>query len=193
MSGRHVANMSATFPTKLSGNVSIMDVPGDGSCLFYACISQLQNCTTFTIEQASIMRNNLMDYLLLHADNLSGDSMGLTWRTLAMMHASEIQSELRHKGFFRDAIVSTLDHYAHYMRIATKNRCIYANTLELFLIARRYSLNIAVYQVDPRSSQQYVLIQEFVGDPMLPIVPLCPFFSLRFVHSLSSLQVIFSV
>jgi hypothetical protein len=84
----------------LSGNVSIMDVPGDGNCLFYACISQLQNCTTFTIEQASIMRNILMDYLLLHADNLSGNSMSLTWRTLVMMHASKIQSELRHKGFF---------------------------------------------------------------------------------------------
>ncbi len=54
-------------------------------------------------------------------------------------------------------------------------------------------MNIAVYQVDPRSSQQYVLIQEYVGDPMLPTAPLCPFFSLRFVHSLSSLQVFFSV
>ncbi len=140
----------------LSGNVSIIDVPGDGNCLFYACISKLQNCTTFTIEQASIMRNNLMDYLLLHADDLSGNSMSLTWHTLAMMHASEIQSELRHKGYFRDAIVSALDHYAHYIRIATKKRCIYANTPELFLIARRYSLNIAVYQGDPRSSQQYV-------------------------------------
>jgi hypothetical protein len=78
----------------LSGNVSIMDVPGDGNFFFFACISQLQNCMSFTIEQASIMRNDLMDYLLLHADNLSGDSMSLTWRTLAMMHASEIQSEL---------------------------------------------------------------------------------------------------
>ncbi len=84
----------------LSGNVSIMDVLGEGSCLFYACISQLQSCTSFTIEQVSIMMNNLMDYLLLHADNLSGNSMSLTWLTLAMMHASEIQSELRHKGFF---------------------------------------------------------------------------------------------
>jgi hypothetical protein len=170
-----------------------MDVPGDGNCLFYACISQLQNCTTFTIEQASIMRKNLMDYLLLHADDLSGDSMSLTWHTLAMMLASEIQSELRHKGFFRDAIVSTLDHCAHCMRIATENRCIYANTPELFLIACRYSLNIAVYQVDPRSSQKYVLIQEFVGDLMLLTAPLCPFFSLRFAHFLSSLRVIFSV
>jgi hypothetical protein len=89
-----------------------MDVSGDGSCLFYACISQLQSCTSFTIEQASIMKNILMDYLLLHADDLSGNLMILTWRTLAMMHASEIQSELRHKGFFQDAIVSTLDHYA---------------------------------------------------------------------------------
>jgi len=110
-----------------------------------------------------------------------------------MMHASEIQSELRHKGFFWDAIISTLEHYAHYMRIANVNRCIYANTPELYLIACSHSLNIAVYQVDPCSSQQYVLIQEFVGDPMLPTAPLCPFFSLRFAHSLSSLQVIFSV
>ena len=84
----------------LSSNVSIMDVPGDGNCLFYACISQLQNCMSFTIEQASIMRNYLMDYLLLCSDNLSGDSMSLTWRMFTMMHASEIQSELRHKGFF---------------------------------------------------------------------------------------------
>ncbi len=134
-----------------------------------------------------------MDYLLLHADNLSGNSMSLAWRTLAMMHASEIQSELQHNGYFLDAILSNLDDYAHYMRIATKNRCIYANTLELFLIAHRYSLNIAVYQVDPCSSQQYVLIQDFFGDPMLPTAPLCPFFSLRSAHSLSSLQVIFSV
>ncbi len=96
-----------------------MDVPGDGNCLFYACVSKLQSFMSFTIEQASIMRNNLMDYLLLHADNLSGNSMSLTWRTLVMMHASEIQSELRHKGFFWDAIVPTLDHYAHYMRIST--------------------------------------------------------------------------
>jgi hypothetical protein len=86
---------------------------------------------SFTIEQASIMRNNLMDYLLLHADDLSGDLMSLTWHTLAVMHASEIQSELRHKGFFQDAIVSTLKHYAHYMRIANVNRCIYANAPEL--------------------------------------------------------------
>ncbi len=97
------------------------------------------------------------------------------------------------RAFFWDAIISTLNHCAHYMRIPTENRCIYANTPELFLIACRYSLNIAVYQLDPRSSQQYVLIQEFVGDPMLPTAPLCPFFSLRFAHSLLSLRVIFSV
>jgi hypothetical protein len=84
----------------LSSNASIMDVPSDGNCLFYACISKLQNCSTFTIEQASNMRKYVMDYLLLHASNPSGDSMILTWHTLAMMHASEIQSELRHKGFF---------------------------------------------------------------------------------------------
>ncbi len=75
------------------------------------------------------------------------------------------------------------------------NRCIYANASELCLIACSYFLNIVVYQADPRSSQQYVLIQEFVGHPMLPTapLPLCPFFFLRFAHSLSGLRVIFLV
>ncbi len=102
----------------LSSNVSIMDVPGDGSCLFYACISKLQNFSNFMIEQASNIWNYLMDYLLFHADDpsVSGNSDSLTWSDLAMHYASEIQTELRHKGFIWDAIVSTLDHYAHYMR-----------------------------------------------------------------------------
>jgi hypothetical protein len=51
------------------------------------------------------------------------------------------------------------------MRIATENRCIYANTPELFLIDRSYSLNIAVYQVDTRSPLHFVLIQNVVGNP----------------------------
>ena len=51
------------------------------------------------------------------------------------------------------------------MSIATKDRCIIANTPELFLIAHRYSLHIAVYQVEPCSPLHYVLIQEVVGNP----------------------------
>jgi hypothetical protein len=83
----------------LSSNVSIMDVPSDGNCLFYACISKLQNCSTFTINQASNMRNYLMDYLLFHASNpsVSGDLDSLIWSDLAMHYASEIQTELRQK------------------------------------------------------------------------------------------------
>ncbi len=97
---------------------------GDENCLFYACISKLQNCTTFTIEQASTMRDNLMDYLLSHADDpsVSGDSDSLTWRRMAMFYASGIQTELRQKHFSQNAIVSTLGHYAHYMRFANVNR-----------------------------------------------------------------------
>ncbi len=45
------------------------------------------------------------------------------------------------------------------------NRCIYANAPELCLIASSYSLNIAVYQVDPCSPQHYTFIQDFVGNP----------------------------
>jgi hypothetical protein len=77
----------------------------------------------------------------------------------------EIQTELRQKPFSQNAIVSTLGDYAHYMRFAGVNRCIYANAPELCLIARSCSLNIAVYQVDSRSSQHYALNQDFYGDP----------------------------
>ncbi len=105
-----------------------------------------------------------MDYLLCHADEPSGDSTSLTLWTLAMMHAPETENEMISKGFFReDPIVSLLELYAYYMRIATEDICVFGNTPELFLISRRYSLNIAVYQVDPCSPLHYVLIQEFVG------------------------------
>jgi hypothetical protein len=108
-----------------------------------------------------------MDYLLFDADNpsASGDLDSLTWSDLAMHYASEIQTELRQKPFSQDAIISTLGHYAHYMIFANVNRCIYANAPELCLIARSYSLNIAVYQVDPHSSQHYALNQDFYGNP----------------------------
>ncbi len=157
-------------------------------------INSERNDTSSVVKPllACIMRNNLMDYLLLHADNLSGDSMSLTWRTLAMMHASEIQSELRHKGFFEmlsfllsitmlitwelpqriDASMQTHRNYVWSL----------AGTPWILQCIR---LTLAALS--------YVLIQEFVGDPMLPTAPLCPFFLLRFAHSQSSLRVFFSV
>ena len=108
-----------------------------------------------------------MDYLLHHASNPSvpGDLGSLTWNDLAMLHASGIETELRPKPFSRNAIVSTLAHYAHYMRFAGIHRCLYGNAPEVLLIFSSYALNIAVYQVDPRSSQYYELCQEFYGNP----------------------------
>jgi len=101
----------------LLSNISILDVPRDGNCLFHACTSHLQNLlnlTDFTIEQAIDMMNNLMEYLLRHANNpsVSGDPDSLTWSVLAMHYASEIESELRPKPHSLNAIVSTLEHYA---------------------------------------------------------------------------------
>jgi len=130
-----------------------------------------ETVTDFTIEQVIDMRNNLMEYLLRHAidPSVSGNPDSLTWSVLAMHYASEIESELRPTPHFRNAIVSTLEHYAYYMRFADVDRCIYANTPELYMISCRYALNIAVYQVDPDSSQHYTLIQLFPGDPNHPV------------------------
>ena len=55
-----------------------------------------------------------------------------------------------------------------YDRFANLDGCIYANTSELYLISSCYALNIAVYQVDPDSSQHYTLIQSLPGDPNHP-------------------------
>ena len=108
-----------------------------------------------------------MDYLLHHASDPSvpGDLGSLTWNDLAMLHASGIETELRPKPFSRNAIVSTLAHYAHYMRFADIHRCLYGNAPEVLLISSSYALNIAVYQVDPRSSQYYELRQGVYGNP----------------------------
>ena len=108
-----------------------------------------------------------MDYLLRHASDPSvpGDLGSLTLNDLAMLYASGIETELRPKPFSRNAIVSTLAHYAHYMRFADIHRCLYGNQPEVLLISSSYALNIAIYQVDPRSSQYYELRQGLYGNP----------------------------
>ena len=88
----------------------------------------------------------------------------MTLRELTMLRASEIESELKKIPSSRDAIVSTLDDYAHYMRFADPNRCLYTDTPELYLILICYALNIAVYQVVPCSSQHYALIRKMYGN-----------------------------
>ena len=102
-----------------------------------------------------------MDYLVLchcHANEPSGDLKSSTWWELAMMHASKIESELTCKQH-QNPSIPTLEEYANFMRIAaTPNRCLYTNTPELLLIAKAYSLNIAVLQVDHCSPLHYVLI-----------------------------------
>ena len=96
----------------LSCNVSLMNPPGDGNCLFLACISQLQNCSiqVVTTNEAQIMRNDLMEFLLEHANHIAGGSM--SYEALAMLHESDIQKELRLK-IFRNASISILEDYAH--------------------------------------------------------------------------------
>ena len=75
----------------LSCNVSLMNPPGDGNCLFIACISQLQNCSiqVVTTNEAQAVRNDLMDFLLKHANHIAGGLMSN--ESLAMLHASDIQ------------------------------------------------------------------------------------------------------
>ena len=118
-----------------------------------------------------------MDYLIRHVNDssVSGYPDSLTWSALAMHYASEIDSELRPKPHSRNAIVSTLHEYAYYIRFADLDRCIYANTPELYLISSHYALNIAVYQVDPDSSQHYTLIQSLAIQTTLQMWSICSF------------------
>jgi hypothetical protein len=91
----------------LSCDVSLMNPLGDGNRLFLACISQLQNCSiqVVTTDEARIMRNDLMDFLLEHDNHIAGVLM--SYEALAMLHASDIKEELRLK-ISRNASISTL-------------------------------------------------------------------------------------
>ncbi len=51
------------------------------------------------------------------------------------------------------------------MRIADPNRCLFGNTPELYLIAKMYYLNVAVFQVDPRNPQEYISREPIMVDP----------------------------
>jgi hypothetical protein len=132
-----------------------MNPPGDGNYLSLACISQLQNCSiqVVTTNKARIMRNVLMDFLLEHANHIEGGLM--SYEALAMLHALDIQKELRLKISW-NASISSQEDYAHWMRIASPKRCLFRNTPELHLIAKMYSLNDAVFQVNPLNPQEYI-------------------------------------
>ena len=72
-----------------------------------------------------------MNFLLEHAYHIAGGLM--SYEALAMLHASDIQKELRLKISW-NASISTLEDYAHWMRITTPNRCLFGNAPELHLI-----------------------------------------------------------
>ncbi len=51
------------------------------------------------------------------------------------------------------------------MRIATPDRCVFGNTPELHLIAHKYSVNIAIFEVDSDNPHNYVLNSSIVVNP----------------------------
>jgi hypothetical protein len=108
------------------------------------------------------MRNDLMDFLLEHANHIAGGLM--FYEALAMLHASDIQKELRLE-ISRNASTSTLEDYAHWTRISTPNRCLFGNTPELHLISKMYSLNVAVFQVKSHNPQEYISREPIMVHP----------------------------
>ena len=98
-----------------------------------------------------------MDFLLEHANHTAGGLM--SYEALAMLHALNIELEVRLKISWNVSI-STLEGYAHWMRIATPNRCLFGNTPELLLIAKMYSLNVAVFKLTLT-----ILKNTFQGNP----------------------------
>ncbi len=51
------------------------------------------------------------------------------------------------------------------MRIATPEKCVFGNRPEIHLIAHKYLVNIAIFEVDPDNPQEYVLNSSIVVDP----------------------------
>ena len=104
-----------------------------------------------------------MDYLLEEAKKLAIDLR--VWEDLAMTHASDMEFELHIREISCHTQIYTLEEYACWMRIATPDRCLFGNTPELHLIVHRYSLNVAVFEVEPYNPQEYILRQTIMVDP----------------------------
>ena len=93
-----------------------------------------------------------MEFIIDEADNLAIDLM--VWEDLARLHASDIEHELHVRDISHHTRIYILEEYARWMRIATPDRCLFGNTLELHLIAHMYSLNVAVFEVDPHNPKE---------------------------------------
>ena len=157
-----------------SSNVSLMNPPRDGNSLFQACISKLKNCSIqlVTTNDARDMRYDLMEFLIDEAENLAIEYeaenlliVSLIWEDFAMLYASDIEDELHVREIAYNTKIMTLRRYAHWMRIATPDRCVYGNTPELHLIAHKFSVNIAIFEVDPDNLHEYVMNSSIVVDP----------------------------
>ena len=93
-----------------------------------------------------------MEFIIDQANNPVSDL--IVWGRLAMNHALDISNELDVRDIAQNVQISTLQDYSHWMRVATPDRCLFGNTPELYLIAHRYLLNVAVYKVDPNNPQE---------------------------------------
>ena len=82
-----------------------------------------------------------------------------------MYHALYISNELDVRDIGQNVRISTLKDYSHWMRISTPDRCLLGNTPALYLISHRYSLNVAVYEVNPNNPQEYILREPIVVNP----------------------------
>ena len=82
-----------------------------------------------------------------------------------MLYASDIEHELHVREIAYNTEIVTLRRYAHWMRIAIPDRCLFGNTPELHLIAHRYSVNIAIFEADPHNPHKYVWNYSIVVDP----------------------------
>ena len=96
-----------------------------------------------------------MDFLLAEATNMA--TYFFVWEDLAMMHALDIAHELYMRDIAQIVRISTLEEYSRWMRIATPGLCVFGNTQDVYLIAHAYSLNVAVFEVDPHNPQEYIL------------------------------------
>ena len=138
------------------GNINLYNPDPDGNCLFSSISNFIDRIkmpdTGGNAMSCDRLRSVAMDYLLEHRKE---EISGLSLEDIVLTQLDEIvefEKGRREKASPDDKLVlgpvpklETLEDYAEAMKDATSKKCLWGNNLEIHILSKLYSFNVAVY------------------------------------------------
>jgi hypothetical protein len=173
----------AAMPTiDRQADLVLYDPERDGNCLFKAVLRGLHEINFMTnVTDPSILRKETMQYL---SDNRQHNVGLFSLEDLAMMQANDVNKQIESHCYYDNDVsreanefdwkipIVSLDDYIRNMKIDTPYKCCWGDSLEIRLMSKVYSVNIAVYEekISNECCSEVILRECFEQGPEYPTI-----------------------